>query len=89
MVYLNILNYLWDYHQPLAPFRGVLNFRGLQWKGLLIYLDNLIIFSSDIPTHLQKLGEMLKLLKGAGLKLKPSKCHLLKTEVLFLGHIVS
>ena len=64
-------------------------FRGLQWKSLLIYLDDLIIFSSDIPTHLQKLGEMLKLLKGTGLKLKPLKCHLLKTEVLFLGHIVS
>ena len=31
-------------------------FRGLQWKSLLKYLDDLIIFSSDIPTHLQKPG---------------------------------
>ena len=62
--------------------------RGLQWKTLLIYLDDIIIFSSNLEEHLQRLEEVLKRLSEAKLKLKPSKCHLLETEVLFLGHIV-
>ena len=32
---------------------------------------------------------MLERIKKAGLKLKPSKCHLLRPDVTFLGHIVS
>ena len=62
--------------------------RGLQWKTLLIYLDDIIIFSSNLEEHLLRLEEVLKRLSEAKLKLKPSKCHLLETEVLFLGHIV-
>ncbi|CAC5386344.1 Retrovirus-related Pol polyprotein from transposon 297,Retrovirus-related Pol polyprotein from transposon 17.6 [Mytilus coruscus] len=63
-------------------------FRGLQWKTLLIYLDDIIIFSSDIDIHFQHLGEVLTRLKKAGLKLKPSKCDLIKEEFLYFGHIV-
>ena len=64
-------------------------FRGLQWKKLLIYLDDIIIYCPDIESHLSDLSEVLDLLQKAGLKLKPAKCHLLQSEVLFLGHIVS
>ena len=64
-------------------------FRGLQWSELLIYLDDIIIFSKDIEEHLVRLDEVLGRLEKAGLKLKPSKCDLLKSEVLFLGHVVS
>ena len=64
-------------------------FRGLQWSKLLIYLDDIIIFSKDIEQHFERLSEVLIRLKEAGLNLKPSKCELLKPEVLFLGHIVS
>ena len=62
--------------------------RGLQWKSLLIYLDDIIIFSSTFDEHIVRLNEVLNRLAKAGLKLKPSKCHLLQKEVLFLGHIV-
>ena len=61
---------------------------GLQWKQLLIYLDDIIIFSSDVKEHFQRLNEVLGRFKEAGLKLKPSKCSLLRSEVLFLGHVV-
>ena len=64
-------------------------FLGLKWKTILIYLDDIIIFSSDFQEHLSHLGEVLEHLREAGLKLKPSKCDLLKKEVLFLGHVVS
>ena len=62
--------------------------RGLQWKTVLIYLDDIIVFSSTLDDHFEKLREVFQLLQSAGLKLKPDKCDLLKKEVLFLGHIV-
>ena len=62
--------------------------RGLQWKTVLIYLDDIIVFSSTLDDHFEKLREIFQLLQSAGLKLKPDKCDLLKKEVLFLGHIV-
>lgn len=64
-------------------------FRGLQWKTLLIYLDDVIILSKDIDEGLDRLEEALARLENAGLKLKPSKCKLLQSEVLYLGHVIS
>lgn len=63
-------------------------FRGLQWQTLLTYLDDIIIFSSDIDEHLKPLEEVFSRLVDAGLKLKSSKCDLLKEEILYLGHVV-
>ena len=63
--------------------------RGLHWKNLLIYLDDVVIFSRDIESHLDRLEEVLKRFRAAGLKLKPSKCELFQTHVKYLGHIVS
>lgn len=63
--------------------------RGLQWKTLLIYLDDIIIVSASFQDHLDRLSEVLERLEQHGLKLKPKKCHLLQKEVLFLGHIVN
>ena len=39
--------------------------------------------------NLSRLGEVLGRLIAAGLNLKPSKCHILQREVLFLSHTVS
>lgn len=63
-------------------------FRGMQWKHLLIYLDDIIIFSQDMEDHFKQLNEVLQRLHSAGLKLKPTKCELLQSEVLYLGHVV-
>ena len=64
-------------------------FRNLQWNTLLIYLDDIIVLGSSKMENLLRLQEVLHKLKEAGLKLKPSKCHLLCEEVVFLGHVVS
>lgn len=64
-------------------------FRGLQWKTLLIYLDDIILFSSNLDDHFVQLSEVLGRLQKAGLKLKPSKCDFFKNEVLYLGHVVN
>ena len=62
---------------------------GLHWTCCLVYLDDIIVFSRSVPEHLSKLREVLSRLKGAGLKVKPSKCHLLRRSVQYLGHILS
>ena len=63
--------------------------RGLQWEILLIYLDDLIVFSRTFDEHLERLDQVFTRLYEAGLKLKPSKCFLFKPEVSFLGHVVT
>ena len=62
---------------------------GLHWKTLLLYLDDIIVIAPDFQTHLTRLGEVFDRLRQAGLKLKPTKCELLQTEVRYLGHVVS
>jgi len=61
---------------------------GLHWKTLLVYYDDVIVISPDFPTHVSHLREVFERLRGASLKLKPSKCALLQPEVKYLGHIV-
>jgi len=63
--------------------------RGLHWKTLQVYLDDIIVISPDFSTHISRLREVFERLRGASLKLKPSKCTLLQPEVKYLGHIVS
>ena len=38
---------------------------------------------------MEHLTEVFERLQNAGLKLKPRKCHLFQTEVIYLGHKVS
>lgn len=64
-------------------------FRGLQWNILLVYLDDIIVMSLNFDEHIERLEEVFRRLAEAGLKMKPSKCELIKAEVLFLGHVVT
>ena len=61
---------------------------GLHWTTCLVYLDDIIIFSKTIEDHLDRLRDVFSHLR-AGLKVKPSKCHLLWKEMQYLGHIIS
>lgn len=62
---------------------------GLQWKVALLYLDDVIVFSSDMEQHMERLRLVFDRIRGANLQLKPKKCHLFQEEVSFLGHRVS
>ena len=55
----------------------------------LVYLDDVIVFSRTLDEHLQRLAQVFARMRAAGLKLKPSKCHLLQNQVSYLGHVVS
>ena len=56
---------------------------------LLIYLDDILVFSSSIEDHLNRLDYVFSRFKAHGLRMKLTKCHFFKRKVTFLGHQVS
>ena len=62
---------------------------GLKYEVCLVYLDDIVLFSNSIEEHLVRMRQIFDRLRYANLKLKPSKCHLLRRQVTFLGHVVS
>jgi hypothetical protein len=55
----------------------------------LVYLDDILVYSQDISTHLERLEALFNRLRYANLKIKPSKCQLFKRSVDFLGYVIS
>ena len=55
----------------------------------LIYLDDVIVYSKDPEQHLARMQVVFECLREHGLKLKPSKCDLFKSEIIYLAHHVS
>ena len=62
---------------------------GLNFEICLAYLDDIIVFSHDLPSHFERLEKLFQRLQDANLKLKPTKCRLLQRRVSFLGYTVS
>ena len=59
---------------------------GFQFMVYLIYINNIILYGQDFNEHMQQLVMVFQKFCKVGLKLKPSKCHLFKTQVTFLRH---
>ena len=62
---------------------------GLVGKICLVYIDDILVMGTTLEEHLENLRTVLTRLHQSGLRLKPSKCHLLQQEVEYLGHRVS
>ena len=52
------------------------------------YLDDILIYSPDMDTHLEHLRKLFIKLREVDLKLKEVKCNFLKKHIQYLGHIV-
>ena len=75
--------------QAPAYFQLLMNkvLKGL--KFTMTYLDDIIIFSQDELQHLEHLEIVFSHLQEAGLKMKCSKCDFFKSEIHYLGHLIS
>ena len=75
--------------QAPAYFQLLMNkvLKGL--KFAMTYLDNIIIFSQDELQHLEHLEIVFSHLREAGLKMKRSQCDFFKSEIHYLGHLIS
>ena len=61
----------------------------LNYSTCLVYLDDVIIYSSTQEEHIECLQTVLKHFWLHGLKLKPLKCEFFKEQIEYLGHSVS
>ena len=74
-----------------ATFQRMMNrvFTKINGDFVVVYLDDLNIYSRNFNEHLKHLREVFERLRNANLKLKAKKCHFFKKELEFLGHIIS
>ena len=74
-----------------ATFQRLMStaFGDMNFNSVLLYLDDIIVFSATVEEHVSRLSKVFTRLREHGLKLKPSKCHLLQNSVKYLGHVVS
>lgn len=63
--------------------------RGLQGIHCLVYLDDIIVYSSSLQEHLDKLRRVFERLRQTNLKATLDKCEFLQKEVLYLGHQIT
>ena len=74
-----------------ATFQAMINtlFHNLIQQGkVVIYLDDILIFTKDIIEHRIVVKEVLKILRQNKLYLKPTKCKMEKDEIKYLGMII-
>ena len=60
----------------------------VRWKYVLVYLDDIIVFSNGNDEHLRHLAVVLRILREAGATLRLAKCEFFKREVRYLGHVI-
>ncbi|CAI7897812.1 unnamed protein product [Closterium sp. NIES-53] len=64
-------------------------FRDLLDRCVIVYLDDILIFSKTRAQHLRDLDAIFKRLQENQLITKGSKCEFFKQELEFLGHVIS
>lgn len=74
-----------------SAFQKMMNtvLAGLNWIQCMVYLDDILIFSSDFDQHLSTIDKVCSRLEGAGLKMKLKKCEWARSELNYLGHVIN
>jgi hypothetical protein len=58
-------------------------------KGVLVFIDDILIYSKDLPEHARLLCQVLELLHAHELKVKRNKCTFARQQLVYLGHVIS
>ncbi|GBG70368.1 hypothetical protein CBR_g6496 [Chara braunii] len=74
-----------------ATFQTMMNdiFRDILEEYILVYLDDIVVYSRTLEDHLRYLCDVLQRLRKHGFYAKLSKCRFAQRKVDFLGHHVS
>ncbi|GBG69312.1 hypothetical protein CBR_g4011 [Chara braunii] len=74
-----------------ATFQTATNdiFRDILEKYVLVYLDDILVYSRTLEDHIRHLRDVLQRLRKHGFYAKLSKCRFAQRKVDFLGHHVS
>ena len=60
----------------------------IEGKFAMAYLDDILIFSKTFEEHLEHIKEVFIRLEKANLCLNKKKCHFVKQEIEYLGHLI-
>ncbi|KAK8951688.1 hypothetical protein KSP39_PZI004152 [Platanthera zijinensis] len=74
-----------------STFQSLMNklFQPQLRKSILVFFDDILVFSPSWQTHLEHLTTTLEVLRQQRLFLKRSKCGFGLREVQYLGHVIS
>ncbi|KAJ3685268.1 hypothetical protein LUZ61_014432 [Rhynchospora tenuis] len=74
-----------------ATFQALMNsvFKPYMRRFVLVFFDDILVYSQTIQEHQEHLGLTLELLKQNGLFAKRSKCEFGLNSIEYLGHIIS
>ncbi|KAK5670272.1 hypothetical protein QVD99_8720 [Batrachochytrium dendrobatidis] len=74
-----------------AQFQRMMNdlFREMIGKNVLVYLDDIVIYSENMQEHKTHVRKVFQVLRKNLLFCKPEKCHFYQTKITYLGYIVS
>lgn len=74
-----------------APVHSIVSWKEClgHCQSLLLYLDDIIVFTSSVDEQLSHLDVVLSRLRQEGVKVKLEKCSFFKYEVQYLGHLIS
>ena len=74
-----------------ATFQALMNtiFKPLLRKCVLVFVNDILIYSPTLDAHLQHLQEVFQILQQHQFFLKRSKCSFAQQTLEYLGHIIS
>ena len=62
---------------------------GIKNTFVTSYADDILIYSKTVHEHMKHIRIVLERIREAGIKLNKGKCEFFKTELEFLGHVVT
>lgn len=74
-----------------ATFQSLMNtvLRPFLRKFVLVFFDDILIYSPSWSSHLQHINAVLSALRDHQLRLKCTKCSFAQPSVTYLGHVIS
>ncbi|KAK3527496.1 hypothetical protein QTP86_023020 [Hemibagrus guttatus] len=74
-----------------AVFQALINgvFRDLLGRGVIAYIDDILVYSTSMEDHMRQVWEVLARLQRFHLFVKLEKCEFHQTMVTFLGYVIS
>ena len=72
-----------------AIARALRKFINRKGSMVMVYIDDIMIATETVEDHMARLREVFECLREAGFKMRIAKCDFMKSEIKYLGRVVS